>query len=254
MLQRLPSARPGRRLRLEGVQVAVHSTGGAGRRTFVLVHGLGASHRYLSGLQAALAPHGTVHAVDLPGFGGLPRPGHRLSVADLAAVVASTLHALEVTDAVLVGHSMGAQVVTELAVRRPDLVSHLVLVGPVTDPRRATVPRLAFDLTRDTLGEAPSGSWLVLVDYLRCGARWYLTQLPVMRAYRTEQRLPAVRVPTLVLRGSRDRVARRGWCRALAAAAPLGRLREIGGHRHLVQHTAPRRTAAAILDLLGAGA
>ncbi|RHA44097.1 alpha/beta fold hydrolase [Cellulomonas rhizosphaerae] len=213
----------------------------------MLVHGLGMSHRYLARLHRELASWGDTHSVDLPGFGGTPAPGAVMSVARGAALLGGALDALGVTAAVVIGHSMGAQFATELAVHRPELVSHLVLVGPVTDPDRARPLVQALDLTRDALKEPPSGNLLTATDYVRCGPRWYFTELVPMLAYRTDERLASVAAPTLVIRGTEDPVARRAWSAELARRAPSGTLVEIPGHRHLVQHTAAAATAAAVI-------
>jgi pimeloyl-ACP methyl ester carboxylesterase len=105
---------------------------------FVLLHGIGMSHRYYRKLQALLAEHGDTLAIDLPGFGGTPTPDRQLSVADYAVHTAAVLQKMVAGPAVLVGHSMGTQFATELAVQRPDLVSHVALLGPVVD--RNAVP------------------------------------------------------------------------------------------------------------------
>lgn len=219
--------------------------------TFVLVHGIGMSHRYLTRLQRELGLSGTVHTVDLPGFGGTPKPDHPMSIAETAAELGDAIDALGVAGAVLVGHSMGVQHVTEVAVQRPALATHLVLIGPVTDPRRARPVTQALDLARDALKETPSGNAITFTDYMRCGPRWYLSELRPMLGYRLEERLRSATVPTLVLRGARDPIARSTWCTELAVAARAGTLVEIPGHRHLVQHTAPGLTAAAIRDFCG---
>lgn len=213
---------------------------------YVLVHGLGMSHRYLARLRGELQQTGTVHCIDLPGFGGTPTPTRAMSITAGAALLGSALDALEVPRAVLVGHSMGAQFVTELAAQRPTLATHLVLIGPVTDPARAGRVAQAVDLARDALKEPPSGNALTFSDYLRCGPRWYLTELAEMLEYRTDERLRDVSAPTLVLRGSDDPIARHSWCARLAATARSGSLVEIPGHRHLVQYTAATSTGSTI--------
>lgn len=238
-----------RTLDVAGYRLAVHtSVSEPGAPVFVLVHGIGMSHRYLARLHGELAGSGTVHSVDLPGFGGTRRPAHRMSIADGATALGGALDAIGASGVVLVGHSMGAQFVTELAARRPSLVAHLVLIGPATDPRRARPLIQALDLTRDAVKEPPSGNALTFTDYLRCGPRWYLTELTPMLAYRTDERLRDVVAPTLVIRGTDDPIARREWCAELAATAADGSLVEVPGHRHLVQHTAATRTAAAVLE------
>lgn len=208
----------------------------------VLVHGIGASHRYFRRMQRELALRAVVHAVDLPGFGGSPRPGTPRSIAQLAAALGRRLDELAVARAAVVGHSMGAQVALELALQRPGLVSHLALLGPVTDPDRATVTAQARDLLRDMIGEPVSANMLVLADYVRCGPRWYLAELGAMLRYPTASAVSRARCPVLVVRGTADPVARRPWAEQVAAAAVDGRIVEVHG-RHLVQHSAAARTA-----------
>lgn len=237
-----------RTLDVGGYELAVHtSPGQPDAPVFVLVHGIGMSHRYLARLHGELARAGTVHSVDLPGFGGTRRPSSRMSIADGATALGGALDLLGVAGVVLVGHSMGAQFVTELAARRPAPVARLVLIGPAIDPRRAHPLVQALDLTRDALKEPPSGNALTFLDYVRCGPRWYLTELAPMLAYRTDERLRDVVAPTLVIRGGNDPIARQDWCAELAALPGVGALVTIPGHRHLVQHTAAARTAAAVL-------
>jgi pimeloyl-ACP methyl ester carboxylesterase len=215
-----------------------------------LVHGIGMSHRYLDRLASELGTHGDTYSLDLPGFGGTAKPARVLSVEDHARLIGEVLDRIGVRNAVLIGHSMGAQFVTELARQRPELASGLVLLSPVTDPERATALTQARDLARDSLRESPLGNLLTFAAYVRCGPRWYLATLPFMLSYRTDLALSQVSTPTLVLRGENDPVARAGWCSSLAASAPHGELQEIPGKRHLVQFTAADQTAEAILGFL----
>ncbi|MCU1566324.1 MAG: alpha/beta hydrolase [Pseudarthrobacter sp.] len=224
--------------------------GGSSDPVFVLLHGIGMSHRYYRKLQALLAEHGDTLAIDLPGFGGTPTPDRQLSVADYAAHTATVLEKMGVARAVVVGHSMGTQFATELAVQRPDLVSHIALLGPVVDPERRTVLQQSLSLGLDSLMESPVGNALVLSDYARSGMRWYLTELPVMMTYDIQARLALASQPVLVVRGSRDPVAPRTWCHKLTATAPNGRFLEIPGKPHIVQHGAAARTAAGIISLI----
>ncbi|TFD94606.1 alpha/beta fold hydrolase [Cryobacterium lactosi] len=235
-------------LPVTGATVNVLSTAGpegADGPVFVLVHGIGMSHRYLTRLHGELAQAGEVHSVDLPGFGRSPKPRDGVTIEQYAEYLGELLPMLSPGPVVLVGHSMGAQFVTETAVRHPTLVAHLVLIGAVTDPTRSSVLRQGLDLGRDTLKEPLDGSRIVLADYLRCGPRWYLATLRPMLAYRTDLRLREVLAPTLVIRGKDDPVSRHDWGVHLAAQAPRGRLLELPG-RHLVQFSAATATAAAI--------
>ncbi|RJT96498.1 alpha/beta hydrolase [Arthrobacter frigidicola] len=218
-----------------------------GAPVFVLVHGLGMSHRYFAGLQAQLDALGETHVLDLPGFGGTPTPGRALSVQDYADVVAKAMDAAQLSSCTLIGHSMGAQFVTELAVRRPDLAAQVVLIGPVTDPTRASAFTHTLSLGLDTLLERPITTLLAAGAYARCGLRWYFTELPVMLAYRLDQRLPLVVRPVLIIRGTLDPIARRDWCARLAGAARRGRLVEIPGQAHAAHRAGAAAVSAAII-------
>jgi pimeloyl-ACP methyl ester carboxylesterase len=236
-----------RRLVVDGLAFGVLSSLGAGAGSaYVLVHGIGTSHRYLARLHRRLARTNTVHSVDLPGFGGLPKPKSDTSVPVVAAALASVLERLGVSGAVLVGHSMGAQWVTELAVQRPDLVSHVILIGPVVDDRHRTALAQSTALGLDTLGEPVEGNLTVFADYLRCGPRWYLTQLREMLRYPLEDKVSLLRMPMLIIRGGNDPIAGPSWTRRLRDRAVFASSVTIPGHRHLVQHTAPAAVAAAM--------
>lgn len=230
----------------------VHSLAGPagnGGPVFVLLHGIGMSHRYFRRLQILLARHGDTHSIDLPGFGATPRPDRQLSIPEYADVIAAALEKMGASRAVVVGHSMGAQFATELAVRHPDLVSHVVLLGPVVDSARRTVRQQTLALGLDSMRESAVGNAIVFTDYARAGMRWYLTELPVMMSYDLEASLALVSQPVLVLRGSKDPVATRSWCEKLVATAPDGRYLEIPGKPHIVQQGAADSTAAGILAL-----
>lgn len=215
--------------------------------SFVLVHGIGVSHRYLSRLHRTLAAVGEVISIDLLGFGGLPKPDRDVDIPEMASALGEVLAALETGPVALVGHSMGAQWAIETAVQRPDDVRLVVAIGPVADERHRTVWAQARALGVDTLGEPPSVNVLVLTDYVRCGTRWYLTQVRHMLSYPTEDRAAALRMPLLVMRGVADPVSGREWCRRLRDRAPRSRFVEVPRGHHVVQQSAPRAVADAIL-------
>lgn len=233
--------------RVDALRFHSFTTSGPPGATFVLVHGIGMSHRYLARLHRALSTLGTVVSIDLPGFGGVPKPPHDLDVPQTADALGRLLDEMRTGAVVLVGQSMGTQWVVELAARRPDLARAVVLIGPVTDERRRTLPQQAALLALDTIGEPPGANALVFGDYLRCGPKWYLTQLRHMLGYPIEDRIAQVEVPLLIVRGSRDPIASRSWCRRLRGVAKDGTsLAEVPGRVHNVQHSAPHAVASAI--------
>jgi len=214
--------------------------------TFVLIHGLGMSHRSFSRLHRTLAGRDRAISITLPGFGSIAKPARPVTVEEMAAALAALLHRLQVSTAVIVGQSMGTQWAIELAAQRPDLAAHVVAVGPVADDRHRSLSAQMIALAIDSLRESPRTNAFVIADYVRCGPVWYLQQAKQMLEYRIEDRAHSMQAPLLVVRGSRDPIAGRGWCRRLRAAAPGASVAVVPGAAHHAQYFSPRAVAAAI--------
>lgn len=218
--------------------VVVTDVGAGHAPPVVLVHGIGTSERYYRALTAELARDHRVLVPDLPGFGRSPRPARVPAVEDLAEVVLAVLRHRGLAGAVLVGHSMGAQVAAEAMLRDPAAVRRAVLIGPVVDPSGATVAQQALRLARDGRHEPAGVNAVVVTDYLRAGPRWYSAVLPHMFAYDTAAAVARLPGPVVVARGERDPVASRAWVRRLADLAPSGTAREVprAGHVAMATH------------------
>ncbi|GAA3658632.1 alpha/beta fold hydrolase [Microbacterium marinilacus] len=222
---------------------------GGGDKTFVLVHGIGMGRSVFTPLADLLADHGRVIAIDLPGFGEAPEPPRTPTIERLADLVAAFLRANVVRDPVLIGHSMGTQVITEVAARHPERGTRLVLVGPTVEAgRRRALTQLAR-LAHDLLDESPR----VLVaggrEYLRAGPHLH-RKMRSMLVHRPELAYPRVTGETLVLRGENDTVAPYAWCARVADSIPNSRLHEVpdSGHETMIKNPDP--AAALILEWL----
>ncbi|MFD2795026.1 alpha/beta fold hydrolase [Promicromonospora vindobonensis] len=221
-------------------------------RAVVLVHGVGSSSRAYQKLADHLVAHGEVHAVDLPGFGASPHLVRDVTIPEHAAAVARYVreHVLDagLPAPVVVGHSMGAQVVGQLLADHPDVASTGVLIGPTAEPGTRSLRGQAARLAVDAVGERPRTIGVLLVDALvRCSIPYYLGQLHHVIDYRLEDVLPRSTVPVVVVRGERDPVAPQGWVELLAAQAPFGRHRTVRG-RHHAMDTDPAGVAEIVLD------
>ncbi|TLS46705.1 alpha/beta hydrolase [Streptomyces montanus] len=89
---------------------------------------------------------------DLRGHGRSPRPDEGYGPRDFAADLARLLRRLGTGPVIAVGHSMGGQAVTALAVEYPDLVRALVVVDPAygaDEEQIAGVPAAQEELLRE---------------------------------------------------------------------------------------------------------
>lgn len=212
---------------------------------WVLLHGLAVSHRYLMPTARRLGP-GSVYVPDLPGFGLSGKPAVIADVGAHAATVAALMDVLGIGRAAVLGNSFGCQVAVELAVRRPDLVGALILVGPTTDPAAATgwgqTRRLMRDLIHEDVRQVP----ILARDIREAGARRIRTTLRHAVADDIYGKLPAIHVPTMLLRGSRDPIAPRSWLDRMAARLAGVSVVTVDGAAHNVVTTAGAETAAAV--------
>ncbi|AMB59896.1 hypothetical protein AWU67_14675 [Microterricola viridarii] len=200
--------------------------------TFLLVHGIGMGISYFAELRDALLPHGRVVAIDLPGFGDSPEPAESLSMAGMGRLLIDFVTAHSLDHPVLVGHSMGTQVVAEAARQAPDLFPELVLIAPTVNRHERTVGRQTMRLLQDLVGESPKVLALGLQNYVKAGPRWFAKKLRSMMAHRIEETLPHVLAHTLVIRGMEDPVCPHGWAEEVAGLIPGAVLVEIPGRGH----------------------
>jgi pimeloyl-ACP methyl ester carboxylesterase len=205
----------------------------------LLVHGIGVSGRYFAPLVHALSGTHHVTVPDLPGFGSSSRPRPALSIIEQAIALETALHLKDRTGLVVLGHSMGSQVATELAARNPGLARGLILIGPVTEPPAHPV-RQFWRLMRDLPREPARINAVVLRDYVRGGVRSFASTLPRMLEYPLAERLSAVSAPLVLMRGEHDPISSLPFLHRLAAAAPGGaRVVQIPGAAHVAMTVRP---------------
>lgn len=114
---------------VDGMRIA-YADEGDGDIPLVLVHGLGGYIPMWTNNLKVLAQHHRVVALDLPGYGKSDKPRARYSMRFFADAVRGLLDELDIPRALLVGHSMGAQVSMHLALQAPQRVHGLVLSSP----------------------------------------------------------------------------------------------------------------------------
>ncbi len=216
----------------------------------VLVHGLGVSSRYMVRLAKVLAAGRPVYAPDLPGFGRSGTPRRPLDVHGQAEFLAAWMPAAGLERAALLGHSLGTQVVADLAFHHPRLAERLILAAPTIDDAGRSVPRELLRLLRDVPREPFSLAPLVTRDYLRAGLGRVLRTLRYALADRIELKLPALNLPVLVVRGTRDPVVSERWTEKVCRLLPQGRLAVLPRAAHALHFSHPRELAGLLRPFL----
>lgn len=266
------SAANGRLVDVGGCEIHVVDREGPGR-TVVLVHGLGASTVLWDAVVSRLPAELRLIAVDLRGCGASRETEPAvltpaLWARDLRAVLVS----LGATDAVLVGHSLGAAVALEHALQWPEAVAGLVLV--CAEARLSDLaPRMqrSADLIRaDGLEAWVRDYWVLNPPFAPASVE---SAPEILDAYRTmllanrasdyvraceaivnaedlTPRLGAVTRPAAVVVGALDDRTVPEMGREMAAALPNASLTEVADAGHTLPMEAPEDVAQAICALL----
>src|SRR5436190_18382521 len=129
---------------------------GEGANHVICVHGLGSNKASFFETVSSLAPDHTVHAIDLPGFGGSSKSARASYDAPyFARAVLGYMDAIGLDRAHLVGNSMGGRIALEVALADPDRAITVSLLSPALAfrKRRELVPLVK--LVRPELAAIP---------------------------------------------------------------------------------------------------
>jgi pimeloyl-ACP methyl ester carboxylesterase len=255
-----------RRIRLSRALFGINGTSvayvRAGRRwppwrdRLVLIHGSGYSAdswRYqLDGLSRHLA----VMAVDLPGHGDTTSVSDP-SIRRYAATVADLLEQRGWHKAFLAGHSMGGAVALQVALEHPALLKGLILVATTAYlDSLALTPKILlwaaaalpykFRSMFFSNGVSPEALAIAREDTRRCSLETVLGDFAACRAFDFRRQLNALRLPTLILCGSEDRITPPRHSVRLHREIPGSSYALIPKAAHMLPLEAPEQVNAAI--------
>ncbi|ESY76540.1 flavin reductase [Mesorhizobium sp. LNHC221B00] len=245
----------------------------AGAGTPVLfIHGVGMNAAIWQPQFERMADSFDVIAIDMLGHGLSPLPPQHPELADYADQTIRLLDHLGIDKVSVVGHSMGALVAQELALRAPERVSRIVSLNAVfrRPPELAEAVRqraVALNGRNDTAGTAQTiARWFgdPMPAELEAAAQKTASALSAVdpegyaRTYRLfaradgdhADRLPMLAVPALFMTGSEDRNSSPAMSAAMAHLAPHGRCTVLPGEKHMMAVAAPDLTTRHIVDFL----
>jgi pimeloyl-ACP methyl ester carboxylesterase len=239
----------------------------------VLIHGFPLSRQMWQPQAAALRQAGyRVILPDLPGFGASPLLSGGASMSGYADAIIALLDQLQIETAVIGGMSMGGYVLLDLVERHPRrLRAAMYLVTRAAaddDAGKARRSDMAAAVRGGNLDQVPTTFEQLLfapatlrqqpelVDRVRC---WMETAAPAgvidaLLAMRDRkdylERLPALRVPALVVGAAEDLAIPPAHAEALAAGLPHAELQIIPHAGHMANLEQPAAFNAILLAFL----
>lgn len=214
----------------------------------------------------ALAADARVLAPTHPGFGGTPAPRELTTVDDLAYLYLDLLDALDLRDVVVAGVSLGGWIAAEMAVKSTERISALVLANAVgikpgeretrdiADIYAITDKQLAELVWADPARMSPNPNMLPDSDLIAMARSRESTGRyawsPYMHNPKLKGRLHRIRIPTLVLWGTADKVTKVEYGRSYAAAIPAARFETIQDSGHFPHLEQPQAFAQAVADFI----
>ena len=220
--------------------------------TIVMVHGLIVSSRYFIPTAEQLASSYHIYIPDLPGFGTSGKPDHYQNLDEMADTLADWMTKADISQAVLLGNSLGCQIIARFAVRHPERIQAAILVSPTMDARARTahqeIGRWLLNALREPLSLYP----LVLRDFLDIGFRRFVATFRYGLQDKIEVSLSQMNIPTIVVRGSRDTLVPQLWAEQVTRALPQGQFVMIEHAAHDVNYNSPVELASIVRTFLTA--
>ena len=202
---------------------------GVGERPLVLVHGNSQDHRYFKDSIWLLRRYFTVYVVDSRGH-GLSTKVDELHYSDMSDDMLAFLEKLDLRDVVYFGHSDGA-IIGLLTAMRTDRISLLLPGGANMTPDAVAL-------------------WLRLaIKAIYAVTKDPKMQLMLREPHITADELATIKVPTVVIAGSRDLVSEE-QTRCIADSISGAKLRILEGESHVSYVENGSKFADLILELV----
>jgi 3-oxoadipate enol-lactonase len=247
------------------------AAGDPARPTLMFLHGIGGAARAWRGQLESFGDRYHAVAWDMPGY-GQSKPLAAVSIASLADALQDFLTQIHARKTILVGHSIGGMIVQQWLTQHPRTAAAVVLaqtspafgkadgdwqksfiearLGPLD--RGATMAELAPTLVKELVGDNPDSNGLELARSCMAGVpeASYRTSMLALLGFDQRHALKDIKVPTLVLSGSKDKNAPAPMMAKMASYITGATYVELEGAGHLVNLEQPGAFNAALDQFL----
>jgi 3-oxoadipate enol-lactonase len=237
--------------------IFLHGIGGAARAWREQIEFFG--HRYRA------------VAWDMPGYGG-SMPLASVSIATLADALQDFLQQIHADSPILVGHSIGGMIVQQWLIGHPRSARAAVLaqtspafgktdgdwqrsfiearLGPLD--RGETMASLAPTLVKDLVGDHPDPAGMEVARDCMASVpeASYRACMLALLGFDQRHALGSIKVPTMVLSGTKDKNAPAPMMAKMAGYIPSAKYVELDGTGHLVNLEQPAAFNAALDQFL----
>ncbi len=245
---------------------------GSGKTTIILIHGLGLNHQMWRYQIPALTAYGQVLCYDLYGHGQSSPPPEKPSLAMFSRQLSDVMDALDISQAIIMGFSLGGMIVRRFAMDYPDMAKAIAILHSPHQRSQA-----AHDHIQNRVYQArEAGPDATVEDAL---IRWFTDQCRATEPHLMDQIRqwvkandktiypdiyqvlvdgvneliapePPISCPALVVTGDEDFGNNAEMSAAIAAEIPDAKLTILKGLRHMAMMESPKRFNQVLVDFL----
>ena len=249
------------------------AAGDSGLPSLIFLHGIGGAARAWRGQIEFFSGNFRAVAWDMPGYGG-SAPLANVTIATLADALQDFLRQTGASAPILVGHSIGGMIVQQWLTKYPAMARAVVLaqtspafgkadgdwqksfiearLGPLD--RGETMASLAPTLVKDLVGDHPDAAGMEIAQSCMASIpeASYRASMLALLGFDQRHALEDIKVPALVLSGSKDKNAPAPMMAKMAGYIPSANYVELDGAGHLVNLERPAAFNAALDQFLKA--
>ncbi len=212
------------------------------KEPFILLHGNGEDGSYFKNQIDYFSGKYRVIALDTRGHGKSPRGTKPFTIKQFACDLYDFMTGLDISDAVILGFSDGANIAMEFAINHPDMVKALILNGGNLNPKGVKrTTQIPIEIGYKIAGRFASKSPNAKKNAEMLG-------LMVHEPNIERSELSKITAPTLVICGSND-IIKESHTKEIAESIPNARLSIIKGS-HFIANKKPTAFNNEVEDFL----